>query len=587
VGSAWRIGRWLREAWGGLGPRDALWLAVPLVVLTLYTAPLVGYMLPGFQSFLGENYQPLRALKFYASLGGDFHKYGPMVNFLLLPFYGPTFVYWWLTGAFEGPSGDFPYGLVDPLGQLSFLIMGGRIFFLGIGLVLYGSLLVALRRVGFDVRIVALAFLACVATDQPVAYHLANDRPDGPAYAFLAAALAVYVLMLYRGITLARGVLLSLFAVCSISSKEMAGPTFVLPYLGLGALLYAEGRRAPERRRELVRIASSSLATGVGSYLLLNVVYAPQVWWLRMSHWLGGAGTSKDVWIEGGGEVVTQGTRLETILEGLLGALGPGGCAIALVALIALAVHRPRHALPMLLPFLSLTLLGFWPLAFPGDRFYAFGGVALVPPVVLGLTALARGLAERPLVRGVALAGMTVALAVNALYANWTWLVLDFLPEKVMEQALLDERPRFAGSLNVLAVHPAVPGKSRLEVMGFVVDPRSAAELAAAPPAERPDRIYTSSGNLQFIEHAAASEARAELLRAQGFEIRNWPGLAGLGYRRIAEIAPALPAWFPFGWMDSVHWRVSRAPILVYERIDRSAAAARIRPGDAARPATG
>jgi hypothetical protein len=562
-----RVRESVRAAFGDLTRRDAFWIALPLVVITLYTSPLIGYMLPGFQSFLGENYQPLRALKFYASLGGDFHKYGPMVNFMLLPFYGPTFLYWWATGSFEGPSGDFPYGLTDPLGQLTFLIMGGRIFFLAIGLALYAGLMIALRRVGFDVRIVALAFLMLVATDQPVAYHLANDRPDGPAYEFLAAALAVYVLMLYQGITLVRGVLLSLFAVFSISSKEMAGPTYVLPYLGLGWLIVLAVRERPERKAELVRVAVVSLATGVGSYLLLNVVYAPKVWLLRMSHWLGGAGTSKDVWIEGGDEIVTSGTRLETILEGMLGAIGPGGCLVALVALAALAIRRPRFAGMISLPLLSLTLLGFWPLAFPGDRFYAFGGIALVPPVVLGLTEIGHGLERSRLARVVAFAMLAGALAVNALYANWTWLVLDFLPEHVTERALLAESPRFEGRINILAVHPAVPGKSRLEVMGFDVDPRSIAQIVAAPPSERPDRIYTNSGGLAFVEHAAQSEARAELLREQGFEIRDWNGLEGLGYRRIAVVETALPRWFPFGWMESVQWRVVRSPILVYERI--------------------
>jgi hypothetical protein len=64
---------------------DNAWLLLPLAVLSVLAAPALGYMLPGFESLLGENYQPLRALKFYSSLGGSYHKYGTLPNILCCP----------------------------------------------------------------------------------------------------------------------------------------------------------------------------------------------------------------------------------------------------------------------------------------------------------------------------------------------------------------------------------------------------------------------------------------------------------------------------------------------------------------------
>ncbi len=562
-----RIGRAWQAALADLTRVDALWIALPLLLLAAYASPSVGYMLPGYESFLGEDYQPLQALKFYASLGGEYHKYGPMTNFMLLPVYGASFAWWWMSGAFAGPSGDFPYGLADPLGQLSALIFLGRLFFLVVGLALYAVLMVSLRRVGFDVRFVVLAFLFCVATDQPVAYYLANNRPDGPAFEFLAASLGVYVLMLYQGITRTRGILLSLCAVCAITSKELAGPAYILPYLGLGWLLWKAARQDPTRRPALLRIAGASLATGVGSYLLLNVVYAPRTWLVRMSHWLGGPGTDPDVWFEGGGAAVTLGSRLTTLGEGMLGVLGPGGFPVVALAVVVLLIRRPKHAGMMLLPFLSITALGLWPLGFPGDRFFAFAAIALVPSVVLGFSELWRTI-ERATWKPVALGFVGIALVANGLYANWTWLSLEGLPERATERVLQDETPRFDGTINVLSVHPGVPGKSRLTALGFRVDPRSIAQLIAASPDQRPDRIYTNAGGLAFVEYASQSEARAGLLRAQGFEIRDWQGLAGLGYRQIAAVRTETPSWFPFAWMPAVRWRAERSPIFVYERVE-------------------
>ena len=560
------------EADGGLGEtvpewtrRDILWLVFPLLVLCFFAWPSLGYMLPGYESLLGENYQPLRALKFYASLGGEPHKYGPMANFVLFPVYAGSMAYWWLTGSFSGPDGDFPYGLEYPLEQLSWLIFAGRLLFMLIGVGLYAFLLASLRRMRLSSGLIGLAFLTCVGTNYAAAHFLANTRPDGLCYAFVAASLGVYIRILYDGPTLRRGIALSLFAVFAISSKELAGPVYVLPYLGLGWMFYRQSRERPGSGEALGRIATASIATGLVSYLLLNVVYAPLAWWTRTTHWLGGEGTSKDVWMEGGKAAIDLSTRLTLIGEGFLDTLGPGGSILTILSLLALVVVRPRHAGMLFLPFLSLLLLGLWPLGFPGDRFYVVGTVTLVPVVAMGLEAWRERLVSRA-ARAAAVGFALVLLLLNAVFATWAWHELEGYPQRVIERSLAGETPRFSGTLNVLDIFPAIPGKSRLSDQGYDVDPRSIRELLVSPSASLPDRIYVDAGALQFIEYARMSSARAALFRSQGFEIENWPGIEALGYRRIRVIRTETPEWFPFDWMPAVRWRRVRSVMMIYER---------------------
>lgn len=44
--------------------RGIAWVVLPLLILAIYSSHNINYMLPAFDSQLGENYQPLRALKF-------------------------------------------------------------------------------------------------------------------------------------------------------------------------------------------------------------------------------------------------------------------------------------------------------------------------------------------------------------------------------------------------------------------------------------------------------------------------------------------------------------------------------------------
>ena len=149
-----------------------------------------------------------------------------MPNFILAPVYGPTLGYWYLTGSLSKPSDDFPYGFSDPLPQLGFLILEHRLFFLVLGLAAFAYLGHCLAMVTDSPLARAPAMLFCVATNYPFIVSLPTARPDSPMLSFLAAALGVYLVIVYKGLTPARAFWLSIFAVLSISSKDILAAVF-------------------------------------------------------------------------------------------------------------------------------------------------------------------------------------------------------------------------------------------------------------------------------------------------------------------------------------------------------------------------
>jgi hypothetical protein len=555
-----------REGWIARLGRSA-WTWPPLLIVIVLAAPSIPFLLPSYYCHLGESYQPLRALRFFSSLGADFHKYGPAPNFLLAPGYALSLGWWWLEGTFAHPSPDFPYGFANPLEQLTALILQGRIVFLVLFVGLFAYLMHALRAATGSRLAIVLAFSFCVATNYCAVGFAAFTRPDGPMLALLGASLGVYTQILHRGLDVRRGVWLSLLAVAAISCKEVAGPVYVLPYLGLLARVWIDRSADPEKAWPTVKAALAMLAAGVLGYLALNVVYAPGTWLVRMQHWLGGSGADSAVW---GGVASGEMTRLEFLgfLAGtFLNNLGPGGLPVVLAALVALALACRRNALMLALPFVSTLALALLPLGYGADYFTAVAVVALVPPVAVGLDELLRRARAAGASRALASA-LAVALGVNLWFANFAWVRLDGLFPKVVERALAEDPPG-ERAISLPDVFPEVPGKSRLAWLGHRVDPRSLQQLVDADPDSLPDRIYLSSGMRGFIEDAMAQPARAEMLREEGLDVARWKGIESLGYRLERTVETPTPAWFPFRWMPAVDLWERLSPVYVYERASR------------------
>jgi hypothetical protein len=519
-------------------------LLVPLAILVILAAPSVTFMLPATEDYLGEIYQPLQALKFFKTKGSAFHKYGPTPNFILAPGYGATLAYWKVTGAFARPSENFPYGFSRPFEQMGVMILQARLIFLLIGVVGVGYLGYTLTLVTENRRSVAFALIFCVATNYALVEQLPSPRPDSGMLAFSALALAVYVRMLFFGLTIRRGVFFSVWAVFAIGCKELAAPMFVLPFLGL--IWIAFRQHAPEARRTI----RWSFVAGVAAYVLTNVIYAPRTWQARMHYWLGGPGIDADVWGHGGGPL----GRLIGFGECMLNNLGPGGVLVVPVALLFFLMVRPTRWLMLLLPAVSVLVLGLAKIQYPADRFYAILCLALVPAVAVGVDAVVRRAGR------VAVPAMVFLAVVNGWWATFAVLEHSAIFERVAERHALARNDRDA-TYKLFSNFPHNPGSTRLEYLGLKHDPRSIQQLATQRT-NLPQWLYATRGKLQFFEDARRMPARIAMIKKDsGFDVATWSGMEGLGYERYETIIPTLPGWMaPLEWMPAVkRWRALRA----------------------------
>jgi hypothetical protein len=533
----------------------------PLLILTILSAPSITSLLPATQDYLDEIYQPLRALKFFASHGKAFHKYGPAPNFFLAPGYVSSLGYWKVTGSFGRPSDNYPYGFKHPFEQMGFLILQGRVLFLLIGLIGLGALAQSLTTMTSSRLAIGFALLFCLATDYMLAYELPTARPDSAMIGFSALALACYVRMVFQGFTVRRGIWMSIWAACAVSSKELAAPMFVLPYIGL-IVMALRGHRetvAASGRAGALRVMAWSIAAGVICYLLLNVVYAPHTWLARMKYWLAGPGIDADVW--------GHGTPWERALA-LLNNFGPAGSIVVLVALIAFLIARPKRWIMLLLPAVSVAALGLARIAYPADRFYTILCLALFPVVAAGLSVLlpiAMDASRRAPLQRAAIVCLCILGLINFWFATLTWYQVHSTFESEVERHALANVPK-TQRVYTLNEYPYNPGSTRMEWLGYHHDPRSIQQIASQKT-NLPDWIYTTEGKLGFLDDARHIPGRAAMLNSEKgspFDINQWHGLEGIGYHLERTIVPATPKWYPFNWMPAVQTWKSRKALLVY-----------------------
>ncbi|HBE18534.1 MAG TPA: hypothetical protein DEG17_12950 [Cyanobacteria bacterium UBA11149] len=541
-----------------------IWL--PLSIAILFAAPSITFMLPSPTSYLAEEYQPFQALEFWGTKGQAYHKYGPLGNFLLAPGYGISLAYWYLKGTFSTPSTTFPYGFEKPLEQISFLIFQSRVIFLIASVALLGYFVRNLRLITQHKVAIFFAFLFCIATNYPAISILPSTRPDSLMLAFGAAALGVYLQIVYLGLTPLRGLWLSLFAVCAVTSKEMIGPMFILPYLAIGLVGWRATRDSAQERRQFLISVGATLVTAIVVYALLNVVYAPVIWWQRIYYWLFGEGIDSATWggLESG--AITLVDYIWIIGKTVLNNLGPGGIIVALLSVIALVLIQPNRWLLLSLPFISMVAIGLAPIGYARDRFYILAALSLVPMVTAGLAALYDRAGT--LVR---LRWLTVALAIPALinlvWGTFTWHALTINPDLMIEQhAKAHLSP--GTSLYVLFPYATVPGRSRLDWLGYSRDTRPLQEIVDAPPATRAEWLYATTGQISFVENCRQFPARAQMLQRQaGFKIETWSGIEGLGYSKVEVLDLKTPSWFVFDWMPVVQGLRERNTVLVFHKI--------------------
>lgn len=541
-------------------------ITLPILVCVILSAPFIWFLTPSYEPLFADEYQPLKALKFFKSFGQDYHKWGPLTNFLLAPGYAISLGWWYLKGTFSNPTEHFPYGFSEKhaIWQMSILIVQGRALFLAMFAVALGVFGRALHRVCDNKAVIFLTLMSLLAANPAGTQLYADTKPDGPATALILLGLAVYIGIWRDGLTFKRGAWCSLWVVLATTGKELAAMAFIFPYAWMMLNDIAARRKSGESFAGAIKPSAWIVAFGTCLYLALNVVYAPKTWLKRIEFWTTGAGKDSAVW--GGGLQTGESTMVDyarTCADTLFNNIGVAGCVVLAIAALALIVYRPRGWVVMTLPTISIFALGLLPMGYVEDRFYVLACPALALPAVLGLGELALRLRSAAAMNWFAGLGAVMSCWFGLLaWHFYAWhfevIVERYLPTHVAKDEVVNEGATFDG----------VPHKTRLEYLGYNVDVRSLGHIMQSPEHERPDVIVISRGRLLWVLDALKYPKRAAMMeRESGFDVQQWRGgMEGMGYMRVAIEEPRLPAWLPFGWVPAVKDWDLRNAMLVYRK---------------------
>jgi hypothetical protein len=490
-----------------------------------------------------------------------------MPNLIYTPLYAPLVAYWFWSGDLKSPSTDFPYGFQRPLEQMGALIEVGRAAGLLIGLfsmAVYGRSLFLLTGSRLAVF---LALMLCMALSPPLIVSFVSTKPDGLMLAFLAVSMAAYAQIVSSGLTRGRGFILSLFAVFSISCKELTAPVYVFPYAAIAILGWFQTRAEAQARRRFLADFGFTVATGVVAYLVVNVVYAPATWLERVRWFRGSSGPDAAVWAPPG---YTTRDYSRDIISGLMYDLGLGGAAIAMFALAFSLLAPIRNRILLWLPAFSFFTLAVLKLGYMPSYLLLPMNVLLALPVAAALTyARARWFTACPVSVQIMVGALIgVLCAVNAWAANYSWALSRCTCEALEERYVRS----FVGkhelvSLGNIWVTPK--GASRLSHLGYNIDNRSLMQLMSLPN-PMPDVVLIHNKGLAWLEDVKRLPARNRMLTDGGGFYVEFPGYEALGYVLVDRYTPKLewPLNMPGipRWVRMWYPTPENAAILVYRK---------------------
>ncbi|MFN2399251.1 MAG: ArnT family glycosyltransferase [Gemmatimonadaceae bacterium] len=197
--------------------------------------------------------------------------YPLMSSFVYAAAYAPYLAYLRVTGGLGRLSGEYPFGLKDPVSALRTLSLIAHLVS-----VLMGTIIVVAAfdagRVLWDRRAGVLAALFMM-TSFPMFYYARTGNVDVPVLCFTALALAAFARSVALGISVRRAAWLGAFVGFALATKEPAFASFLaVPVV----LIVLQARRthgwksAEFWKAPLVALGSTILAFGAGSGLFVD-----------------------------------------------------------------------------------------------------------------------------------------------------------------------------------------------------------------------------------------------------------------------------------------------------------------------------
>ena len=132
----------------------------------------------------------------------------------------------WVSGDFRNPTGEYPYGLSNPVRSLQVMTWLAHLLsvLLGVGIVM-AAYLAARSMWGEREALWAGVF---TLLSYLIIYYSRTGNVDGPALFFTAAALAAFAAITRSGITARRTAWLGLWVGCACATKEQAAAVFLV-----------------------------------------------------------------------------------------------------------------------------------------------------------------------------------------------------------------------------------------------------------------------------------------------------------------------------------------------------------------------
>lgn len=188
--------------------------------------------------------------------------YPLMHSFMVTAAYAPYLGALWVMGDFRSPTGEYPYGLTNPVRSLKVMTWLAHLLsvLLGVGIVV-AAYVTAQTLWGEQEAVWAGVF---TVLSYPIIYYSRTGNVDGPALFFIAAGLAAFAAILRGGITVRRTAWLGLWVGFACATKEQSAASF----LGVPAVLLWlawRDRTDDASRRSRLGLDSSHLwALGAG-----------------------------------------------------------------------------------------------------------------------------------------------------------------------------------------------------------------------------------------------------------------------------------------------------------------------------------
>ena len=215
----------------------------PLIFILLLSICLntlgITWGLPNYADWAPDTIVPFDMLQaIYQRFSNGWSAYYPPVHFVILAICNaPYMIYLLLSGGLQDPNPLFPFGLADPLGALTRVILISRFISALMGVAIIFLIYQIVRNL-FDRRSALFSSLI-VALYYPLVYYAHNANVDVPYIFWSMLAIYFFLHVLKQGY-LKHYVFFSLFATIAICTKDQAYGLFLLAPLPVLWMRFSE-----------------------------------------------------------------------------------------------------------------------------------------------------------------------------------------------------------------------------------------------------------------------------------------------------------------------------------------------------------